>query len=335
MPPIIRVENLHYTYQREGGAVQALRGVDLTIAQGEYVVLLGHNGSGKSTLAKHLNALLLPTAGDLWVKTWNTRERAHLREIRSTVGMVFQHPDNQIVATIVEEDVAFGPENLGVPRPEILRRVDWALDSVEMQPYRQRAAHQLSGGQKQRICIAGVLAMQPDVLVLDEATAMLDPLGRSEVLEIVRRLHREQGVTIVAVTHFMREAVDADRIVILDQGRVALQGPPREPMDLSDIVLDLDGIPPFHLRVYALTRRMAPGQTTTYGEMARELGEPGAARAVGQALGANPFAPVIPCHRILAADGRSGGFSAHGGASTKLRLLEIERAQFGGRGLFD
>ena len=228
MPPIIRIENLHYTYQRDGRTVPALRGVDLTIAQGEYVVLLGHNGSGKSTLAKHLNALLLPTSGDVWVKTWNTRERAHLREIRSTVGMVFQHPDNQIVATIVEEDVAFGPENLGVPRPEILRRVDWALDSVEMQPYRQRAAHQLSGGQKQRICIAGVLAMQPDVLVLDEATAMLDPLGRTEVLAIARRLNREQGVTLVAVTHFMREAVDADRIVILDQGRVALAGPPRE-----------------------------------------------------------------------------------------------------------
>ncbi|HAJ34632.1 MAG TPA: energy-coupling factor transporter ATPase, partial [Chloroflexi bacterium] len=227
MPPIIRIENLHYTYQREGRAVSALRGIDLTIEQGEYVVLLGHNGSGKSTLAKHLNALLLPTTGDVWVKAWNTKTRAHLRDIRSTVGMVFQHPDNQIVATIVEEDVAFGPENLGVPRPEILRRVDWALDSVEMQQYRQRAAHQLSGGQKQRICIAGVLAMQPDVLVLDEATAMLDPVGRAEVLAIARRLNREQGVTIVAVTHFMREAVDADRVVILDQGRVALTGPPR------------------------------------------------------------------------------------------------------------
>jgi energy-coupling factor transporter ATPase len=228
MPPIIRIENLHYTYQRDGRIVPALAGVDLTIEQGEYVVLLGHNGSGKSTLAKHLNALLLPTTGDVWVKTWNTKESARLRAIRNTVGMVFQHPDNQIVATIVEEDVAFGPENLGVPRPEILRRVDWALDSVEMQQYRQRAAHQLSGGQKQRVCIAGVLAMQPDVLVLDEATAMLDPLGRAEVLAIVRRLNREQGVTIVAVTHFMREAVDADRVVLLDQGRVALTGPPRE-----------------------------------------------------------------------------------------------------------
>lgn len=228
MPPVIRVENLHHTYQRESGAVQALRGVDLTIEAGEYVVLLGHNGSGKSTLAKHLNALLLPTQGEVWVKEWNTRERAHLREIRSTVGMVFQQPDNQIVATIVEEDVAFGPENLGVPRAEIRRRVDWSLEQVAMQPFRHRAPHLLSGGQKQRICIAGVLAMQPEVLVLDEATAMLDPQGRKEVLDIAWRLNKEQGVTIVAVTHFMREAIYADRLIIMDEGRIALQGPPRE-----------------------------------------------------------------------------------------------------------
>lgn len=228
MPPVIRVENLHHTYQRESGAVQALRGVDLTIEAGEYVVLLGHNGSGKSTLAKHLNALLLPTQGEVWVKEWNTRERAHLREIRSTVGMVFQQPDNQIVATIVEEDVAFGPENLGVPRAEIRRRVDWSLEQVAMQPFRHRAPHLLSGGQKQRICIAGVLAMQPEVLVLDEATAMLDPQGRKEVLDIAWRLNKEQGVTVVAVTHFMREAIYADRLIIMDEGRIALQGPPRE-----------------------------------------------------------------------------------------------------------
>jgi len=228
MPPIIRVENLHHSYSLEGGAVQALRGVDLTIEPGEYVVLLGHNGSGKSTLAKHLNALLLPTQGEVWVKEWNTRERAHLREIRSTVGMVFQQPDNQIVATIVEEDIAFGPENLGVPRAEIRRRVDWSLARVAMQPFRHRAPHLLSGGQKQRICIAGVLAMEPAVLVLDEATAMLDPQGRREVLDIAWRLNQERGVTIVAVTHFMREAIHADRLIIMDEGRIALQGPPRE-----------------------------------------------------------------------------------------------------------
>jgi energy-coupling factor transport system ATP-binding protein len=228
MPPVIRIENLHHTYQRESGAVQALRGIDLSIEPGEYVVLVGHNGSGKSTLAKHLNALLLPTQGEVWVKGWNTRERAHLREIRSTVGMVFQQPDNQIVATIVEEDVAFGPENLGLPRAEIRRRVDWSLEQVAMQPFRHRAPHLLSGGQKQRICIAGVLAMQPEVLVLDEATAMLDPQGRKEALDIAWRLNKEQGVTIVAATHFMREAIHADRLIILDEGRIALQGPPRE-----------------------------------------------------------------------------------------------------------
>lgn len=227
MAPIIRIEGLHYSYQHESGAVQALRGIDLTIEQGEYVVLLGHNGSGKSTLAKHLNALLLPTQGDVWINGWNTKERRHLREIRSTVGMVFQQPDNQIVATIVEEDVAFGPENLGVERREIQRRVEWSLQRVDMLPFRHRAPHLLSGGQKQRICIAGVLAMQPSVLVLDEATAMLDPIGRQEVLEVARRLNREEGVTIVAVTHFMREAIEADRVIVLHEGKIALQGPPR------------------------------------------------------------------------------------------------------------
>ncbi|MCS6827362.1 MAG: energy-coupling factor transporter ATPase [Caldilinea sp.] len=227
MAPLIRIESLHYTYQHEGGAVQALRGIDLTIEQGEYVVLLGHNGSGKSTLAKHLNALLLPTQGDVWINGWNTKERRHLREIRSTVGMVFQQPDNQIVATIVEEDVAFGPENLGLERQEIRRRVEWSLERVDMLPFRHRAPHLLSGGQKQRVCIAGVLAMQPSVLVLDEATAMLDPIGRQEVLEVARRLNREEGVTIIAVTHFMREAIEADRVLVLHDGKIALQGPPR------------------------------------------------------------------------------------------------------------
>jgi len=228
MPPIIRIQNLHYTYESASQQpVHALTGIDLEIEQGEYVAILGHNGSGKSTLARHLNALLLPGEGEVWVKAWNTKDRAATPEIRRTVGMVFQHPDNQIVATIVEEDVAFGPENLGLPRPEIKQRVDWSLEQVNMNPYRLRAPHLLSGGQKQRVCIAGVLAMHPEVLVLDEATAMLDPLGRQEVLDVVRRLNQEQGVTVVAATHFMREAVDADRIVILAEGRVAMQGPPR------------------------------------------------------------------------------------------------------------
>jgi energy-coupling factor transporter ATPase len=226
--PILRIENLHHTYAAaNGAAVHALRGVNLTVAAGEYVTILGHNGSGKSTLAKHLNALLLPSQGDVWVKAWNTRERRHHRAIRAAVGMVFQTPDNQIVATIVEEDVAFGPENLGVPRAEMLRRVEDALAQVELTDYRHRAPHLLSGGQKQRVCIAGVLAMQPQVLVLDESTAMLDPQGRQEVLAVVRRLHREQGVTVVAITHFMHEALDADRVLVMDQGAIVLEGTPR------------------------------------------------------------------------------------------------------------
>ena len=256
MPPILRVENLHHTYSRPDHPVQALRGVDLTVEEGEYVVLLGHNGSGKSTLARHLNALLLPDQGNVWVRQWNTRDPAHLRAIRSTVGMVFQHPDNQIVATIVEEEVAFGPENLGLDRSEIRRRVEEALTQVAMQPFRHRAPHLLSGGQKQRVCIAGVLAMQPQVLVLDEATAMLDPQGRRDLLALVARLHRKQGVTVIAVTHFMHEAIDADRVVVLHEGRVALQGPPRwlfqQPEALRALQLDL---PPASELAQALHRR--------------------------------------------------------------------------------
>lgn len=229
MDPIIRIENLHHTYLPDSPhPVHALRGINLTIHEGEYVVILGHNGSGKSTLARHLNALLLPTEGDVWVKGWNTKDRSHTRDIRATVGMVFQVPDNQIVATIVEEDVAFGPENLAVPHDEIVRRVDWALDRVDMLPFRHRPPHLLSGGQKQRVCIAGILAMKPQVLVLDESTALLDPLGRREVLETVRRLNREEGVTIVAITHLMHEAIEADRVIVMAEGQIVLQGTPRQ-----------------------------------------------------------------------------------------------------------
>ena len=248
MAPILRIENLHHTYQAQSEQpVHALRGVNLTVHEGEYVAILGHNGSGKSTLAKHLNALLLPAEGDVWVKEWNTRDSDHTLDIRSTVGMVFQTPDNQIVATIVEEDVAFGPENLGLPREEMVRRVDWSLEQVGMLPYRMRPPHQLSGGQKQRICIAGVLAMRPDVLVLDEATAMLDPLGRQEVLDVAHRLNREQGVTVVAITHFMREAIHADRVVILSDGQVALEGAPR------DLFRDVDRLRALQLDVPQMT----------------------------------------------------------------------------------
>jgi energy-coupling factor transport system ATP-binding protein len=246
--PIIRVEQLQHTYGVGSlRPVQALRAVNLTIEPGEYVVVLGPNGSGKSTLARHLNGLLLPTQGDVWVKNWNTKTRSHLLDIRSTVGMVFQVPDNQIVATIVEEDVAFGPENLGVPQPELARRIDRALDAVHMTAFRQRAPHRLSGGQKQRICIAGVLAMQPAVIVLDEATAMLDPLGRQEVLETMRRLNHDEGVTIVAITHLIDEAVYADRIIVMADGEIVLEGAPRT------VFAQADRLRAFQLAVPQLT----------------------------------------------------------------------------------
>lgn len=240
MAPIIRIENLHHTYHTATKqSVQALQAVSLTIQHGEYIVILGHNGSGKSTLARHLNGLLLPTQGEVWVKEWNTKDVNALRAIRTTVGMVFQTPDNQMVATIVEEDVAFGPENLGLPHAELVRRVHWSLEQVDMWEFRHRAPHLLSGGQKQRVCIAGVLAMQPEVLVLDESTAMLDPLGRQEVLAIVQRLNREQGVTVVAVTHFMEEAVAADRVIIMAEGRIVMQGTPRDLFRQADRLREL------------------------------------------------------------------------------------------------
>ncbi len=276
MTPILRVENVSYAYPSSGERppVQALRGVNLAVEPGEYVVVIGHNGSGKSTLARHLNGLLLPGAGSVWVKEWDTRDKARLRDIRTTVGMVFQQPDNQIVATIVEEDIAFGPENLGLPYGEIVRRVDWALDQVQMEPYRLRAPHLLSGGQKQRVCIAGVLAMHPEVLVLDEATAMLDPQGRREVLDVARRLNREQGVTVVAITHFMREALDADRIVVMAEGEIVLEGTPRAVFAQADRLraLRLD-VPPVTQLAHALHERVPdfPADLLTAEEVAAAL----------------------------------------------------------------
>ncbi len=226
--PIIRVENVRYEYASETAQpIPALRGLSLSVGRGEYVAVAGANGSGKSTLARHLNGLLVPDRGEVWVKGWNTRDTSRLRQIRSTVGMVFQNPDNQIVATIVEEDVAFGPENLGVAPGEIRARVDEALRVVGLEGERLRAPHLLSGGQKQRVCIAGILALRPEVLVLDESTSMLDPAGRRQVLDLASRLHRE-GLTVVAITHHMEEAAEAERLVVLEQGRVALDGSPRQ-----------------------------------------------------------------------------------------------------------
>ena len=230
MAEIIRTENLQYAYPADEGAepVLALKGVDLTIEQGSFVVVLGHNGSGKSTLAKTLNGVLLPCGGHVYVEGMDTLDEHLLLAIRRTVGMVFQNPDNQIVANVVEEDVAFAPENLGVPSQEIRRRVDDALAAVGMSEFVRHAPHLLSGGQKQRIAIAGVLAMEPECIVLDEATAMLDPVGRREVLSAVHRLNREKGITVVLITHHMNEAEDADRVVVMDDGKVIMDGAPRQ-----------------------------------------------------------------------------------------------------------
>ncbi|HUT16119.1 MAG TPA: energy-coupling factor transporter ATPase [Anaerolineae bacterium] len=225
--PFIRIEGLHHTYQvGSHQAVAALRGVDLTIDAGEHVAIIGANGSGKSTLLRHLNALLLPTRGDVWIAGWNTRDADHLRDIRSTVGMVFQSPDSQIVASVVEEDIAFGPENLGVPADELRQRVDSALDTVGLSQLRHRASHLLSAGQKQRLAIGSALAMHPRCLVLDEATAMLDPTGRRQLQQTIRQLH-QTGITIVTATHSMSEAAQAQRIIVLSKGQVALDGTPR------------------------------------------------------------------------------------------------------------
>jgi energy-coupling factor transport system ATP-binding protein len=208
--------------------VQALKGVDLSIVRGSFTVILGHNGSGKSTLAKHMNAVLLPVGGKVWVDGMDTSDEDLLLEVRRRVGMVFQNPDNQIVANVVEEDVAFGPENLGVPTEEIQRRVAAALKAVGMEDFTLHAPHHLSGGQKQRIAIAGIIAMEPACIVLDESTAMLDPLGRREVLDTVRKLNREKGITIVLITHHMDEAAMADRVVVMDSGSVVMDGTPEE-----------------------------------------------------------------------------------------------------------
>ena len=230
MAEIIRTENLQYAYPADEGAepVLALKGVDLTIEQGSFVVVLGHNGSGKSTLAKTLNGVLLPCGGHVYVEGMDTLDEHLLLAIRRTVGMVFQNPDNQIVANVVEEDVAFAPENLGVPSEEIQKRVDDALSAVGMSEFVRHAPHLLSGGQKQRIAIAGVLAMEPACIVLDEATAMLDPVGRREVLGTIHRLNREKGITVVLITHHMNEAEEADRVVVMDDGQVAMDGSPQE-----------------------------------------------------------------------------------------------------------
>ena len=224
MSVIIEFQDVHFQYSDD--SKESLDGINLAIEEGSFVAVLGHNGSGKSTLAKHMNAILTPTKGRVLVNGVDTADEKRLLEVRGTVGMVFQNPDNQIVANVVEDDVAFAPENLGVPSAEIRERVDNALKTVGMYELRLHAPHLLSGGQKQRVAIAGVIAMQPDCIVLDEPTAMLDPQGRQEVLETIHRLNREQGITIVLITHYMEEAAEADRVVVIDGGQVVLDDTP-------------------------------------------------------------------------------------------------------------
>ena len=236
----ISVEDVTFTY--EEAPEPALHGVNAAVRQGEFVAVLGHNGSGKSTLAKLLNALYVPQEGRVIVCGMDTREDEHLWQIRQQAGMIFQNPDNQIVANVVEEDVAFAPENLGVPSEEIRQRVDNALKAVDMYEFVTHAPHLLSGGQKQRIAIAGVIAMEPDCIVLDEATAMLDPIGRQEVLSTIHRLNREKGITVILITHHMNEAEDADRVIVMDDGKVAMDGTPKEVFTQVD-----------HLRAMGLT----------------------------------------------------------------------------------
>ena len=228
MPQETILELVNVGFQYVGSEKAALKNISLSIKKGEVIAIVGHNGSGKSTLCKLFNALLLPSEGMVTVRGMNTCDEASTLEIRRRVGMVFQNPDNQLVTTIVEEDVGFGPENLGVPPVEIRARVNAALESVEMTAYAEKASHALSGGQKQRVAIAGLLAMQPEVLVLDEATAMLDPKGREEVLSTVLRLNREQGMTVVMITQFMEEALGVDRVFVLSEGRLVMEGTPVE-----------------------------------------------------------------------------------------------------------
>ena len=228
---MLQTEHLSFTYPAEEGvsaSTTALEDVSLSIEKGSFVVVLGHNGSGKSTLAKHMNAVLLPSGGAVYVEGMDTKDEALLLEIRRRVGMVFQNPDNQIVANVVEEDVAFAPENLGVPSEEIRRRVDDALAAVGMSEFTRHAPHLLSGGQKQRVAIAGVIAMAPECIVLDEATAMLDPAGRREVLSAIRALNRERNITVVLITHHMDEAMDADRLIVMNDGKLVMNGTPAE-----------------------------------------------------------------------------------------------------------
>ena len=233
----LQTQDVRFSYDEdESGIVEVLKGVTLGIQKGDFVSLLGHNGSGKSTLAKHFNAILLPSGGKVYVDTMDTTDDSLKFEIRKRVGLILQNPDNQLVASIVEEDIAFGPENLGVPPAEIRQRVDDALKAVDMYEYREHAPHKLSGGQNQRVAIAGIIAMEPSTIVLDEPTAMLDPRGRQEVMDTITKLNREKGITIVLITHYMDEAIAANRVVVMDKGNILMDGTPKEIFSQVDLL---------------------------------------------------------------------------------------------------
>ena len=262
---MIRAEKLTFDYAKtnEEGNVEswkrAVDGVDLEVRSGEFIAILGHNGSGKSTLAKHINAILLPTKGTLWVDGMDTKDEDKLWDIRQDAGMVFQNPDNQIIGTVVEEDVGFGPENLGVPTDEIWERVEESLKAVGMLKYRKHSPNRLSGGQKQRVAIAGVMAMHPRCIVLDEPTAMLDPHGRKSVIRTVQKLNREEQITVILITHYMEEVIEADRVIVMDDGKVVMQGTPREIFSQVDRLKELRlDVPQATLVAYELQKKGFP-----------------------------------------------------------------------------
>ncbi len=278
---IVKARELTYEYIRrdeEGnvdGITKAVDHVSLDIRQGQFIAILGHNGSGKSTLAKQINAILYPTEGTVWVDGMDTQDQEHLWDIRQTAGMVFQNPDNQIIGQVVEEDVGFGPENMGIPTEEIWQRVEESLRAVGMYRFRKYSPNKLSGGQKQRVSIAGVLAMHPKCIVLDEPTAMLDPNGRKEVIRAVRGLNQVEGVTVILITHYMEEIIHADRVFVMDQGKIAMEGTPREIFSDVDRLQDLRlDVPQVTLLAYELQNRgvRLPDGILTTEELIQALG---------------------------------------------------------------
>ena len=271
MENIIHIENLIYEYpqEEEKEVLRAIRGISLDIERGSFTAIIGRNGSGKSTLAKLLNGLFVPTEGIIYVEKWNTADDKHIRDVRQTAGMVFQNPDNQLVSSIVEDDVAFGPENIGIAPDEIRSRVDDALEAVRMGEYKLKAPHMLSGGQKQRIAIAGVLAMKPKCIIFDEPTAMLDPRGREDILKIIKKLN-DEGITTILITHFMDEAVQADRVIIMNDGEIVLDGSPMEVFSQAEKIMKVNLEVPIAVELAGRLRKRGikiPGNVVTVEDM--------------------------------------------------------------------